>query len=224
MRSISILLCLLGITSDVFSQDTIQFINKPAQAVKVIEIGIAEIKYQRFDNLGGPLYVADKNEIRYIKYSNGHVDSVTIAGKVKAATPETFTVYRSTGNVSDNEKILIDGSRLSYKKKAVGEARLFQLISTVPNPEKKAMLLKEYDTMKSYKKKQYLFGFGGLGAGVALLWAGGITSVFVEEEDLAVGLGFLAGAGVGITGEVYSIINKRKRTKQKIQIANLYNN
>ncbi len=223
MKSISVLFCLFVITRFCYSQDTIHFINKTPQAVKVIEIGIEEIKYQRFDNLSGPLYVANKNEIRYIKFSNGHVDSVTVASKIKPAVQEPLTVYRAPLSSYDSEKILIYGNRLSHHGNAVGEARLYRLISNVPNPEKKAALYKEHLVMKSYKKKQYLFGFVGLGAGLVLPYIG-FMSAFVFEDATPLVIGLAAGATFGITGAVLSGINKHKRMKKRIDIVNLYNN
>lgn len=223
MKLASVLLCVLGITKFAYSQDTIQFINKAPQAVKVIEIGIAEIKYQRFDNLSGPLYIANKNEIRYIKFSNGHVDSVTVASAIKPATSEPLTVYKTPISSNDNEKILIYGNRLTHHGNGVGEARLYRLISNVPNPDKKAVLYKEYLVMKSYKKKQYLFGFVGLGAGLALPYIGFMSS-FVFEDATPLIVGLAAGATFGITGAVLSGINKSKRMKKRLEIANLYNN
>lgn len=223
MKSISILLYLLGIATFAYSQDTIQFISKAPQSVKVAEVGIDEIKYHRFDNLDGPLYVASKNEIRYIKYSNGLVDSITVASKLKTEAPETLTVYSAPISAYGSEKILISGSRLSHNGKAVGEARLFRLISNVPIPEKKAELYKEYLVMKSYKKRQYLFGFVGLGAGLALPYIGLMSSI-VFDDGVPFAIGFAAGATFGITGAVLSGINKHKRTKKRVDIANLYNN
>lgn len=223
MKSPAVLLCVFGVTSFVYSQDTIQFINKSAQVVKVAEVGIEEIKYHRLDNLEGPLYVAGKNEIRYIKYANGHVDSVTVASKIVQTVPEPLSVYKSPISVNGNEKILIRGSRLSYDGRGVGESRLLRLISNVQNPDKKAALQKEYLVMKSYKKRQYLFGFVGLGAGLALPYIG-LMSAIVFDDGIPFALGLAAGATIGVTGAVLSGINKHKRTKKRIDIANLYNN
>lgn len=223
MKSIPLLLCLLITTNFAYAQDTIQFINKVSQAAKVIEIGIDEIKYQRFDNLNGPLYVANKNEIRYIKFSNGHVDSITVARNLKSITPEALTIYKAPISLNDNEKIVIDGNRLSHHGNGVGESRLYRLISNVPNQNKKLDLLKEYSVMKSHKKKQYLYGFVGLGAGLALPYIG-IMSSFLFENEVPMVIGIAAGATVGITGAVLSRIQKSKRMKKRIDIANLYNN
>lgn len=223
MKLIFILLYLFGITTFIYSQDTIQFINKAAQSVKVTEVGTDEIKYHRFDNLDGPLYIASKNEIRYIKYSNNHVDSITVASKLIQVTAEPISVYTTPISLNINEKILIRGARLSHDGKSVGEARLFRLISNVPIPEKKVLLQKEYLVMKSYKKRQYLFGFVGLGAGLALPCIG-LMSAIVFDNGVPFALGVAAGATIGITGAVLSGINKHKRTKKRIDIANLYNN
>jgi hypothetical protein len=37
----------------------------------VSEIGISEIKYKKCDNLNGPIYTVDKNEVLMIQYANG---------------------------------------------------------------------------------------------------------------------------------------------------------
>lgn len=224
MKSIFILLCLFSITKLAYSQDTIQFINKTNQAVKVIEIGIEEIKYQRFDNLTGPLYVANKNEIRYIKFSNGHVDSITVASNIKPATQEPLVVYRSPVSSYDGEKIAIYGDKLSHHGKPVGEVRLYRLISNFPEPQKKAELFKEYMVMKSYKKKQYLCGFLGLGAGAVLAYAGVVSTVILDTDEVPFVIGFAAGGTVAITGAILSGVFKHKRLKKRVDIANLYNN
>ncbi len=223
MKSASIILCLLGIISNAYSQDTIQFTNKSVQSVKVSEVGIDEIKYHRFDNLEGPLYVANKKEIRYIKYVNGHVDSVTTVSTAKPiSTGETMTVYKLQDPISSNEKIAIFGNKLSYNGKEVGEVRLLRIISNVPNQEKKTLLLQEFTAMKSYKKKQYLFGFLGLGLGVGGPVLGIDAAILVDDPaPILVGLG--TGLICGVTGAIISAINKNKRMKKRVEIAELYN-
>jgi hypothetical protein len=220
-----ILLFMLGIVNFTIAQDTIQFISsKTPLVVKVSEIGIDEIKYHRIDNLDGPLYVASKNDVKYIKYANGHVDSVNVTRTGEQITVnQDIKIYKSVNPISTNEKIIITGNKLSYNGKPVGESRLFRLITNVPIPEKKALLYKEYLNMKSYKKKQYLFGFVGLGAGVGLAYIGFMSS-FVLEDATPFAVCLAAGATIGITGAVISGINKSKRTKKRIEIANLYNN
>jgi hypothetical protein len=41
----------------------------------VMEISSTEIKYKKADNMDGPDYVTDKNDVRSIRFKNGSVDS-----------------------------------------------------------------------------------------------------------------------------------------------------
>lgn len=203
-----------------FAQDTLHFFSKPAQVVKVNEIGIDEIKYHRLDNPDGPMYIANKSDIHFIKYSNGHVDTFKVT-QPKTQEPSSFTIISSASPA--NEKIIVRGSKLIYMNHQVGESRLLRIINAHPDTEKKSYLLKEYRAMKSFKKKQYLFGFVGLGVGLALPYIGFAATILTEEISPVL-IGTAAGLTVGITGGVLSGINKHKRTKKKIEIANLYNN
>ena len=63
----------------VTAQDTISFRNGEVKAVKVSEVGINDVKYTRFDNADGPKYIVTKNDIHFIKYSGGQIDSFAVA-------------------------------------------------------------------------------------------------------------------------------------------------
>lgn len=54
-----------------FAQDQLFKKDNTKLLVKVLEIGTAEIKYKMFDNLNGPSYVLNKNEVSIIIYENG---------------------------------------------------------------------------------------------------------------------------------------------------------
>ena len=41
---------------------------------QIVEIGQAEIKYRKFDNLNGPIYSVEKSNVSLIKYENGTTD------------------------------------------------------------------------------------------------------------------------------------------------------
>lgn len=60
--------------SVVFSQDLITKISGDYIQAKVIEISNTEIKYKKFDNLDGPVFVLPKSEIHMIQYENGTKD------------------------------------------------------------------------------------------------------------------------------------------------------
>ena len=224
MRVFLYVFCLFGVINNIYSQDTICFLNKTSQAVKVDEVGIEEIKYHRFSNLDGPLYVAGKKEIRYIKYANGHVDSMTVVSQPKSvASSQIISVHTLKTPVTNDGKIFINRDKLSYNGKAIGEIELLRIISGEPNAEKKLILLKEYDKMKAFRKKQHLFGFVGLGAGLLLPTIGFAVSNGTNDGG-PFAIGFLAALSIGVPGAIISGIFKHQRTKQKIAVAKLYNN
>ena len=78
ITKISAIVFLITIISEMMNaQDTIYFKDKSIISSKIIEIGITEIQYHRFDNLTGPIYRVIKEDVKSIKYSNGEIDSVS---------------------------------------------------------------------------------------------------------------------------------------------------
>lgn len=71
-------LLFLSISSIAFSQDIIQKKNGDSITSKITEIGINEIKYYRYDNLDGPLYIIAKDEVVQIDFENGSTEYITI--------------------------------------------------------------------------------------------------------------------------------------------------
>lgn len=69
----TILIIILTIFSSVIikAQDLITKRNGEDIKAKVIEIGLNEVKFKRFDNLDGPLIIVAKSEILIIRYENG---------------------------------------------------------------------------------------------------------------------------------------------------------
>lgn len=57
--------------SHCFSQDIITKKSGEEIQAKISEITTTQIKYNRFDNLNGPVYSIDKSEVLLIKYENG---------------------------------------------------------------------------------------------------------------------------------------------------------
>ncbi len=53
---------------------------------KVLEINQRDVKYKKFDNPDGPLYIIDRKDVSRIIYSNGTVD--TISGKQVIIIPD----------------------------------------------------------------------------------------------------------------------------------------
>lgn len=58
-----------------FAQDIITFTNGEQVKAKVLEVGENEIKYQKFENSGGPTYTKSIKSIFKVKYANGQEDT-----------------------------------------------------------------------------------------------------------------------------------------------------
>jgi hypothetical protein len=205
------------------AQDTIRFRSGEIKAVKVNEIGLNEIKYNRFDNPTGPTYVSPKNDVMLIKYASGHVDSFKVAVQTpNSEIPKAYDKVNSKAGAVSNEKIAIRDIDLFYEGRPLGEGKLKKLVMQFPDPNKRVDLLKEFEVMRGYKKKQMLYFFGGLGAGVGIPYAGLIATVVVEDGfPLLVALPI--GVGLGVTGILLSAKQKKKRLIQKARIAQMYN-
>lgn len=232
-----ILICIGVILApmNVFSQDSIRFMNNNIIATKISEVGITDIKYHRFDNLDGPQYIVNKQDIRYIKFANGTVDSIRV--EVAKSTTEPKLEYKNeTANLpttsTDAPKIIIKRNRLVYNNRGLGEAKLWMLIDNFPSKEGKVKLMTEYNTMKKYKNTQYIAGFSGLGLALASVVAGfSLASADTRgssTNNVSTVVGDIVGGAaigiiLGVTGSTISTIFKAKRVKKRTEIAEMYN-
>jgi len=75
------ILAVLFLTLAVFAnaQDIIVLVNGNMIDAKILEILPSEIRYRRFDNLNGPVYVINKNEVYSIRFENGTVEVISQA-------------------------------------------------------------------------------------------------------------------------------------------------
>ncbi len=212
------ILMLLVIVNCAKAQDTIRFRSGDVLSVKVNEVGLTEINYNRFDNLQGPKYVVEKNDVSLIKYAGGHIDSFKVAAPVVKTTE--FKIQDATNS---NEKILISGNKLVYRGNGLGESRLFKMVKAYPEGEKKNRMMRTYYQMRQYKKNQYICGFGiGLGVGLGAPYIGMIASV-ISGEFVPLVVGVAIGGTIGMTGAILSSINKKKRMDKKLELARIYN-
>jgi hypothetical protein len=213
------ILMLLVIVNCAKAQDTIRFRSGDVLAVKVNEVGLTEINYNRFDNLQGPKYVVEKNDVSFIKYSGGHVDSFqVVVSEKKIIKPSSQPIVQS-----GEQKIIIRGNKLLYNNRGLGESRLGLLVKTHPDNAKRNAMMKPLTEMKRHRTKQYVFGFVGLGVGLISPYIGFVAAILSNDlAPLAVGAG--VGAAVGITGAVVSTIQKNKRKQKKMEVVSIYNN
>ena len=197
------------------AQDTIRFRNGEVKAVKVNEITDTEIKFNRFDNLTGPAYVAEVNEVKSIRYKNGSVDTFTIT-KAKSE-PETPVYVDNVPAEKSFEKIEIRGKTLKYKGRNINNAALFELIQNYPDKDKKNILMQEFNLAKKYKKNH--------GTGLAMLFGGMLFSMISLGADAPAGsVGFTLGTGASIFGAVIANMNRNKHNAQRVKVARMYNN
>lgn len=75
MGKIMLLAILMLFSVLAFSQDIIVKKNTDEIQVKIIEVGLTEIKYKNWNNQDGPTYVINKSDIFMIKYANGDKES-----------------------------------------------------------------------------------------------------------------------------------------------------
>lgn len=75
MRSLLLSLLTLFIITAVKAQDKIYKKGGEVIKVKVLEIGVDEIKYKMFDNPDGPVYVMDKGRLIKVEFENGKTET-----------------------------------------------------------------------------------------------------------------------------------------------------
>jgi len=72
-----------------FSQDVITKKSGEDVQAKVLEVGLSEIKYKKFDNQNGPIFTMLKSEILMVRYENGTKNIFTESNK---STEKTASV------------------------------------------------------------------------------------------------------------------------------------
>lgn len=205
------------------SQDTIYFKNSNIKSVKVLEVSSNTIKYKFHNDSSSPIFISETNEIKRIKYFNGWVDSFHVA------KPITINYHQEKENAVikykyeyTNEKIVVENNDLFYSGDKLKDKELYYLINNYPKPETKLLLNKEFENMRSNHRKQYIFGFMGLGAGIIAPLQGSILTLGTDDENFFF-VGVASGLTLGITGLIISSINKKYYQKRRLKIANAYN-
>src|SRR5688572_13090117 len=96
MKKLFFLCVTLFISLAAYSQDIIIKKSGEEVKVKILEIGVSEIKYKRFDLQDGPVYSISKGEVVLVRYENGVNEVITTA---PATTPTTPTTTPTTPTV-----------------------------------------------------------------------------------------------------------------------------
>ena len=83
------------------AQDVITKRNGDEILAKILEVNPTEIKYKRYDNPDGPLYVILKNDVLFVKYENGtnEVFDQESVSSYDSSSAQISTDYGTTGKV-----------------------------------------------------------------------------------------------------------------------------
>lgn len=132
-KTIPILLVLLLFsTLSSFSQDIVTLKTGEEIRAKVLEVSVSEIKYKRFDNLSGPIYVLPKSGIEKIEYENGTTEEM-LSNKesVQPSIADDFGRYDPYVQLTESDLIEKGKSdaHLFYKGRKSGAG--ITLISTI---------------------------------------------------------------------------------------------
>lgn len=196
----------------IYSQDSIRFKDNNIIAAKISEVGIFEIKFHRFDNLDGPLYIVNKQDIRYIKFANGITDTISVNQAISSVIKN---------NIKNGPKIFINHYRLSYDYHGLNDDGLEMLLEDVSNKNERKKLLNDFESMKRFKRNQYIFGYLGLGTIAAYPV---LTLEVGNTKDKNIVATFVISTAYLITTQVLSRYFRTKRYNKKLEIAHRYNN
>lgn len=81
------------------AQDTIRFRNGRVEAAKVTEVGLGKVKYKKFNNPDGPLFLLDEAEVESIKFQNGDVEVFDSIPQENFISPQKKHVVVKAGPV-----------------------------------------------------------------------------------------------------------------------------
>jgi hypothetical protein len=159
------------------AQDVITKRNGTEVQAKVLEITAAEVKFKRFDNPSGPLYILPVADIRMIRYENGTKDSFNQTPVVAAiaASSDTATADSAAQSFGDLRVRAEQDAEEYYvgKNSGSGWTAFFTvltspLIGLIPaaacastEPQEKNLsyphpeLMKQYDYKNAYTQKAH---------------------------------------------------------------------
>lgn len=188
MNIYKLIIFILAISIRLFGQDTLYFKNKTTVVVKIVEINSAQLKYKRFDNLDGPLFVTEKKDIEYVVYKTGLREVFDANPNSTVATNETQVKTEINQNAGNFTNAKVDARRY-YKTNGLPVVTgfvaacnpLFGLIPAViyssteikpknlnmPNPNAKSFEYKlTYEREAEKMKRSRTWTAYGIGAGI----------------------------------------------------------
>jgi hypothetical protein len=226
ITKISAIVFLITIISEMMNaQDTIYFKDKSIISSKIIEIGITEIQYRKFDNLAGPIYNVLKNTVKSIKYSNGEIDSLSFV-----ASPNKEIVQIETNQFTNEQsKLQLRGIDLYYDGSKLRKRKTNQLIESNALTENQRNLIMEIKNVKLVGKDQRKLGTRLFVTGLIVPILTSPAAIYMEYEGVELGLplffiGVIAGAALRVTGHVNMKIGKNKAKAKKLEFITKHKN
>jgi hypothetical protein len=211
-------LCSCGL----FAQDTIFKKNKERVLASVIESGVV-IKYHLADLPDGPVYSIPKNDVRYIHYADGRIESFEIQEELPVTRKSTPSSTIPPGKINLNnpqEAINIYHNSYTYNGRRLNENALLNLAAGKRDDK---VVQGEILLVKRARTNQHIVTFGGDGmliVGSVMLSNGLNANNF--NPTLAAN-GFLLMLGGGLISST-AIVFKKVRKRHLHNLAEAYNN
>lgn len=127
MKKILLTSIIILISTFCYSQDIIELNNGGEIKAKVSEISTKEVKYKKFNNLDGPTYTINIDEIVMIRYENGVKDVFTKTKGNFEKLDISTGYYKGTNKIRKREFKKL----LSTNQKAYDEYKSGNLVKTL---------------------------------------------------------------------------------------------
>jgi hypothetical protein len=224
----------LVISITAHSQDII--IKKTGDEIKakIVEIGINEIKYKRFDFQDGPVYTISKSDVVLIKYENGINEVINSGSTNNSSNNNNYNNNSQTvvsppmNNTSSQENVSekIDYSMGSYNQNGryISKSRVINTLRATNDAQIKALLNKS-------KRTKVTGNIIATALGIPLMVAGTVTTlvgvgmIISDTNPDAAGVATVGGvmAGAGILLEFANIGFQSKSNKAIQEAVAIYN-
>lgn len=83
MKKLRLSIAVTFLTTFCFSQDIITLKTGEDISAKIVEVGLTDIKYKKFDNIDGPSFTILKSDVLMTRYKNGTKDVYNLDTKTK---------------------------------------------------------------------------------------------------------------------------------------------
>ena len=192
------------------AQDTLILTNGTIISSKILEVGTEEVKYKRFDNIDGPVFITKRIEINLIKYKNGVTDVMN--------QPRPAVVVAPT---DPNPPIEKRGMFYRQEGNRMNEREMHQVLKKINDPEinrhiEKAKFAKAMGYIGFIAIPTFAFALGY--TGYALLYNADVSPSQQMDYTPAIGCGIVAAAALATS--ITFKISRKNHNNAAIKIYN----